>query len=198
MSCGWSKKWHNATKHSSFFHLQAGTSRRLSYYWPYPPRWPCSYSTCTTGRASGGASRPGFEPSSWSGWPVYCASGQRWSKTSVRGSRSGASLLRYLPQPSGGWCVLTWIRTLVFFGRVADLALEAQSHSGAGLTQTNGTCHQNPHSTRMRKRKQKVPIDVNESVHTAHKRHQRNCWRICVLASCVDWASFSPFCGSWG
>ncbi len=33
------------------------------------------------------------------------------------------------------------------------------------------------------------PVDMNGSVHTAHKQHQR----ICVLASSVDWARSSDF-----
>ena len=32
------------------------------------------------------------------------------------------------------------------------------------------------------------PVDVNGSVHTARKQHQRICVRICACASCVDWA----------
>ncbi len=36
--------------------------------------------------------------------------------------------------------------------------------------------------------KQMGPVDVNRSVHTAHKKHQTIWVRICTRASCVDWA----------
>ncbi len=38
------------------------------------------------------------------------------------------------------------------------------------------------------------PVDVNGSVHTARKQHQRIWVRICVRASCVDWATAFPPC----
>ena len=38
-------------------------------------------------------------------------------------------------------------------------------------------------------RKQMGPVDVNGSIHTAHKQHQRKNGPICACASCVDWAS---------
>ncbi len=37
-------------------------------------------------------------------------------------------------------------------------------------------------------RKQMEPVDLNESVHTARKQHQRICVRIRARASSVDWA----------
>ncbi len=39
--------------------------------------------------------------------------------------------------------------------------------------------------------KQMRPVDMNGSVHTARKHHQRICVRICARASCVHWAQRS-------
>ena len=65
--------------------------------------------------------------------------------------------------------------------------LESYRRNPVTFNLQNTNSGERPHA----QRKQMEPIDVNGSVHTARKQHQRICVGICVLTSNVDWAQTS-------